>query len=196
MTSKSFGYVRVSTQTQSLDAQVDALVSAGVADADIYADKASGASADRDGLNRLLEVVREGDILVVPALDRLGRSLKHMLTTIELLRDRGVVLRSLRENLDLSTPTGQLMAAIFASLAEYERSLMLERAASAREAAAARGKQTGRPRALSPENAELARRMKESGESVRTIASTLSVSRATVYRVVADAATSVVRMQD
>lgn len=186
--SKCFGYARVSTSSQTLDAQLDALVNAGVLERDIFSDVASGARADRDGLTQLLAVLRAGDVLVVPALDRLGRSLKQMLEIVEQLQERGVILRSLREQLDLSTPTGQLMAAIFGSLAEYERSLMLERAAAAREAAAARGKQTGRPRALSPDKVDLARRMRKSGESIRTISQTLAVSRATIYRAIGDAA--------
>lgn len=188
MSSKAFGYARVSTQAQTLDQQFDALTNAGVLESDIYTDKASGAKTDREGLNRLLEVLREGDSVTVIALDRLGRSMKHVLEVIEDFHERGIILKSVREQIDFSTPSGKLVAVIMSSLAEYERTLIRERAAAAREAAAARGKQTGRPRALSPEQTELVRRMKESGESVRTIASTLSVSRATVYRAVTDAA--------
>ena len=185
---KVFGYARVSTSAQTLDQQLDALTNVGVLQADIFTDKASGTKTDREGLNRLLEVLRDGDTVTVIALDRLGRSTIQVLTTLRELEERGVIVRSLREQLDLSTPTGRVVAAVMSALAEMELALIRERAAAAREAAAARGKQIGRPRALSPEQTELVRRMKESGESVRTIASTLSVSRATVYRAVADAA--------
>jgi DNA invertase Pin-like site-specific DNA recombinase len=94
---------------------------------------------------------RDGDTVVVAALDRLGRSLAGIMRTVETLRERGVMLRSLREGIDYSTPVGRMVAGIFASLAEYERELIHERAAVARQAARARGKQTGRPRALTPD---------------------------------------------
>jgi DNA invertase Pin-like site-specific DNA recombinase len=188
MNCKTFGYMRVSTNEQSLDQQLDALKAAGVSEDCIYADKMSGVRNDRPGLTRLLEVVREGDVVVVVALDRLGRSLTNMLHTIEILSDRGVQLRSLREDIDFSTPTGRLMASIFGSLAEYERRLIAERASAAREAAAARGRRTGRPRALSDDQVRVARRMSEAGESISMIARTLGVSRSTIYRSMALAA--------
>ena len=103
------------------------------------------------------------------------------------LHERGVILKSLKESIDYSTPTGRMVAGIFASLAEYERTLINERAADARAAAQARGKQTGRPRALTPDQVALARRMRESGESIPTICDTLRVSRATLYRVLGTA---------
>lgn len=133
------GYARVSTVSQTLDQQVDALVAAGVDATQIYSDQLSGARTDRPGLDELLRTAREGDEIVVVALDRLGRSMLHVIQTIEDLVARGIVLRSLRENLDFSTPTGRMMAAIFASLAEYERELIRERSAAAREAARIRG---------------------------------------------------------
>lgn len=145
----------------------------------------SGARTDRPGLTKLLDVAREGDTIVVVALDRLGRSMMHVIETIELLNERGIVLRSLRESIDFSTPTGKMMAAVFAAMAEYERDLIKERAASARAAASARGKQTGRPRSLTDENVQLAKRMHDGGESISTIGKTLGVSRATVYRAIA-----------
>ena len=150
----------------------------------MYSDKLSGTRTDRPGLTKLLDVAREGDTIVVVALDRLGRSMIHVIETIEDLQDRGIILRSLRENLDFSTPTGKMMASIFAAMADYERSLIKERAAAARAAASARGKQTGRPRSLTDDQVQLARRMHESGESVSTIGKALGVSRATVYRAV------------
>jgi len=184
MTSLHLGYARVSTDPQSLDQQVDALLAAGVDERHVYSDKLSGTRTDRPGLTKLLDVAREGDTIVVVALDRLGRSMIHVIETIEDLQDRGIILRSLRENLDFSTPTGKMMASIFAAMADYERSLIKERAAAARAAASARGKQTGRPRSLTDDQVQLARRMHESGESVSTIGKALGVSRATVYRAV------------
>lgn len=125
---------------------------------------------------------REGDTVVVVALDRLGRSLAGIVRTIETLCERGIMLRSLREGIDYSTPVGRMIAGIFASLAEYERELIHERAAAAREAARVRGKQTGRPRAMSADQVRIARRMREAGESVPAICSALRVARSTLYR--------------
>lgn len=176
------GYARVSTRKQTTDQQLDALVAAGVDPERIYTDVLSGARSDRPGLKALLDYAREGDTIVVIALDRLGRSLSHMVQTISDLQERGINLHSLREAIDFSTPTGRLQAAIFAAMAEYERDLIKERAAAAREAAAARGRQVGRPRALSASQGETARRMREGGFDITNIAKTLNVSRATIYR--------------
>ena len=137
------GYVRVSTAHQSIEAQTDALTSAGCER--IFSDKLSGARKDRPGLAQLLDYVRPGDTVVVVALDRLGRSLSGVIRTVETLTKAWVLLRSLREGIDYSTPTGRMLAGIFASLAEYERALMHERAAAAREATRLRGPHTGRP---------------------------------------------------
>lgn len=178
------GYARVSTRKQTIDAQVDALAEAGVDPDRIYSDVISGSSQDRPGLTALLAYARPGDTIVVIALDRLGRSLSHMVRTITELQERGVNLRSLREGIDFSTPTGRLQAAIFSAMAEYERDLIKERAAAAREAAAVRGRQIGRPRALTPAQVETARRMRRGGFAISEIAKTLGTSRATVYRAV------------
>ncbi|CAN5428229.1 recombinase family protein [Rhodococcus qingshengii] len=174
------GYARVSTGHQTLDGQHDALNAAGVDR--IFDDVISGARSDRPGLTAALDYVREGDTLVVPALDRLGRSLVDTINTLDALRKRGIYVRALREGIDTSTPAGRMIAGVFASLAELERELIHERATVAREAAKARGKQTGRPKALTDEQAGVARRMRESGESVATITQTLGISRATFYR--------------
>ncbi len=174
------GYVRVSTHQQSLDQQLDALHAIGVEK--VFEDKMSGAREDRPGLLSLMEYARPGDRVTVVALDRLGRSLSGIIRTIDEMERAGVTLRSLREGVDFSTSTGKMLAGIFASLAEYERVLIRERAAAAREAARARGRHTGRPRVLSNDRAALARRMREAGEHVSTIATTLGVSRASIYR--------------
>lgn len=182
------GYARVSTASQILDRQIDALTDAGVPADRVYTDKVSGSRNSRPGLDAMLDYVREGDVVVVASLDRLGRSLSGILRTVETLRDRGVVLRSLKESIDTSTNTGRLLLGIFGTLAEYERELINERAAEARAAAQARGKQTGRPRALSADQVALARRMRGSGESVATICQAVQASRATVYRALGPAA--------
>jgi DNA invertase Pin-like site-specific DNA recombinase len=179
------GYARVSTGHQTLDQQTDALTAAGCDR--IFTDTISGTRDDRPGLATLLGYARDGDTVVVAALDRLGRSLAGIVRTVETLRERGVMLRSLREGIDYSTPVGRMVAGIFASLAEYERELIHERAAVARQAARARGKQTGRPRALTSDQVRIARRMREAGESVSTICTTLRVARSTLYRALGDA---------
>lgn len=177
------GYARVSTTKQHLDQQIDALDQHGVDR--IFSDKWTGRTSDRPGLRELLAHARAGDTVVVVALDRLGRSLTGIIETIAELQERGISVVSLRENLDFTTPTGKMMASIFAALAEYEVDLKAERAAAAREAAAARGRHTGRPRSLSKEQVALAQRMKEAGEPAGVISDTLHVSRATLYRALA-----------
>lgn len=191
MSRLQLGYARVSTAPQSLDQQLDALRARGINDQYIFTDKMSGAQKDRPGLNALMAHARSGDTVVVTALDRLGRSLIHVIETIKSLEDRDIVLVSLRENIDFASPTGKMMAAVFAALAEYERTLIRERSAAAREAARARGLATGRPRALNDQQVDLARRMHFAGESIKTIADVLSVSRATVYRAVDGSTASV-----
>lgn len=181
----TLGYARVSTDHQSLDQQHDALAAAGVDR--VFTDKISGTREDRPGLAALLDYAREGDTVVVVALDRLGRSLAGIVRTVETLNERGVMLRSLREGIDYSTAVGRMVAGIFAALAEYERELIHERAAVARQAARARGKQTGRPRALTPDQVRIARRMREAGEPVSVICTALKVARSTLYRALGDA---------
>ncbi len=182
MRNQLLGYARVSTKKQTTDQQIDALLEAGVDPARVYTDVLSGARRDRTGLAALLDYAREGDTIVVVALDRLGRSLTHVLQTIEELRDRGINIRSLREGIDFSTPAGRFQAAVFGAMAELERELIRERAASAREAAQARGRQVGRPPALTPDKVRTARTLREAGTDITTIAATLGVSRATIYR--------------
>ena len=182
------GYARVSTGHQSLDQQLDALTAAGVNPKRVYRDKLSGASTreQRPGLAALLDYARPGDAIVVVGIDRLGRNAAEVMTTIRELRDREIVLRSLREGIDTSDATGRMVAGVLASLAELELELGRERRAAAREARRARGQHIGRPKALDEKNAALAERMHASGESASTIANTLGVSRATVYRVLAE----------
>src|SRR3954469_22009416 len=182
------GYVRVSTGHQSLDAQLDALHTAGIDPERVYSDKLSGTSTreQRPGLAALLDYAREGDAMVVVGIDRLGRNAAEVMTTIRELGERGIVLRSLREGIDTSNATGRMVAGVLASLAELELELGKERRTAARDARRARGQSIGRPKALSDEKVALARRMHDSGESATTIATTLGVSRATVYRVLSE----------
>jgi DNA invertase Pin-like site-specific DNA recombinase len=187
-TGVQLGYARVSTGHQSLDQQLDALSAAGVDPDRIYRDKLSGTSSreQRPGLAALLEYARPGDAIVVVGIDRLGRNAAEVMTTIRELRDREIVLRSLREGIDTSNATGRMVAGVLASLAELELELGRERRSAAREARRARGQHIGRPKALDEKKAGLAQRMHASGESASTIAHTLGVSRATVYRVLAE----------
>jgi DNA invertase Pin-like site-specific DNA recombinase len=179
---RTHGYVRVSTTKQTVDQQLDALIGAGVATEHIYGDVRSGAKWDREGLSALKSHLRSGDTLVVVALDRLGRSLSEMVSLLGWLKANGIVLRSLRENIDFATPTGAMMAAIFAAMAEYERSLILERAEAAREAARVRGRQVGRPKSMSTQQRQKASDLLAAGWSRVTVAADLGVSRATLYR--------------
>jgi DNA invertase Pin-like site-specific DNA recombinase len=187
-TGVQIGYARISTGHQSLDQQLDALTAAGVNPERVYTDKLSGTSTrdQRPGLAALLDYVREGDAIVVIGIDRLGRNAAEVMTTIRELGERGIVLRSLREGIDTSNATGRMVAGVLASLAELELELGRERRAAAREARRARGQSIGRPKALNEKKTALAQRMHASGESASTIANTLGVSRATVYRVLAE----------
>ncbi|ACC39053.1 site-specific recombinase PinR [Mycobacterium marinum M] len=182
------GYARVSTGHQSLDQQLDALSAEGVATERIYQDKLSGMSTrdQRPGLAALLDYARPGDTITVVGIDRLGRNAAEVMTTIRDLSQRGIVLRSLREGIDTSNATGRMVAGVLASLAELELELGRERRSAAREARRSRGQSIGRPKALDESKAALARRMHAAGEPVSTIGSALGVSRATVYRVLAE----------
>lgn len=188
VTGTQLGYARVSTAHQSLDQQTDALTAAGVDISRVYTDKLSGTSTrlERPGLAALLDYAREGDAIVVVGIDRLGRNAAEVMTSIRDLGERGIVLRSLREGIDTSNAAGRMVAGVLASLAELELELGYERRAAARESRRARGQAIGRPRALDSSKSELAQRMHASGESASTIAATLGVSRATIYRVLAE----------
>jgi DNA invertase Pin-like site-specific DNA recombinase len=187
-TATQLGYARVSTGHQSLDQQVDALTAVGVDACRVYTDKLFGTSTreQRPGLAALLNYAREGDAIVDVGIDRLGRNAAEVMTTIRELGERGIVLRSLREGIDTSNAAGRMVAGVLASLAELELELGRERRAASREARRARGRSIGRPKALNASKSALAQRMHASGESANTIAATLGVSRATIYRALAD----------
>lgn len=178
------GYARVSTQQQTLERQIDALTAAGVDPQRIYVDKISGAKNERPGLGALLEYVREGDVVVVASLDRLGRSLTGVLKTVEELRQRGVNLRSLKESIDSTSSVGRMLMGIFATLAEYERELINERACEARAAARARGRQVGRRTKLSAEQMTYLTYLRTTDKTVAEMCALLDISRATYFRYV------------
>ncbi len=182
------GYARVSTNEQNLDLQRDALRKVGVAAKDIYTDTITGTitgtKADRPGLEQALSHLREGDTFVVWRLDRLGRSLKHLIETVAALKEQGVAFKSLTENLDTSTATGTLVFQIFGALAEFERNLITERTMAGLEAARTRGRKGGRPRLNSAVGkVAMAKKLyRDRTLSMPEILQTLHISKATLYR--------------
>ncbi len=184
------GYARVSKADgrQVLDLQIDALKNAGVKEENIYFDKISGTKEQRDGLDNCLKALREDDILVVYKLDRLGRSLKHLILTIEDLTKRKIgfkVLSGQGVNIDTTTPSGKMIFSIFAALAEFERELIVERTKAGLESARARGKVGGRKFTLSKSQVRLAQvSMKNKDTSVAELCKELNISRATLYKYV------------
>jgi DNA invertase Pin-like site-specific DNA recombinase len=177
------GYARISTSDQNLDLQLDALERAG-ADK-VFSDVASGAKTARPGLDQVLSHVREGDTLIVWKLDRLGRSIRHLIDTIKLLDERKVGFKSLQESIDTTTSGGRLVFHIFCSLAEFERDLIRERTHAGLQSARARGKKGGRPKSLTSRQRQQAiTLLKDSSNSVADICKTLRISRSTLYRYV------------
>ena len=178
------GYARVSTEDQAHDLQLDELGQAGCER--IFTDTASGTVEKRPELDRVLDHLRERDTLVVWRLDRLGRSIRHLIEVVTDLDRRGVGFRSLREGFDTTTPGGRLIFHVFAALAQFEAELVSERTKAGLAAARARGRKGGRKPALSPIGVGQAKAMYAGGElSVTEIAETLGVSRATIYRALA-----------
>src|SRR5512133_876414 len=175
------GYARVSTTDQTLDLQQDALKNAGCES--IFTDTASGAKQERVGLDEALRYVRKGDTLVVWRLDRLGRSLPHLIETITGLENRGIGFKSLTELVDTTTSGGKLVFHIFGALAEFERDIIRERTQAGLTAARARGRKGGRPKALTPKKAQQALTLyNDKTNTIDDICRTLNVSRATLYR--------------
>ena len=174
------GYARVSTIEQDLALQLDALRAAGTTR--IFEDRGvSGARTERPGLNAALSFLRDGDTLVVWKLDRLGRSMTHLLQTVSELEGRGVGFRSLTENIDTTTPTGRLVFHIFGALGQFERDLIRERTNAGLAAAAARGRKGGRPAAATPERLARARQLIASGLTVREAAARVKVGKSALY---------------
>lgn len=179
------GYVRVSTEDQSLNLQLDAMQEAGVAK--VFQDVMSGAKTERPGLTEALNYVREGDVLVVWKLDRLGRSLSHLLEVIADLDKRGIGFVCLTQQLDTTTPGGRLIFNIFGSIAQFEREIIRERSMAGLKAARARGRVGGRKRILNPAQVKQIRIMyHQQGMTFGAIldAMNLNISKATFYRCV------------
>jgi DNA invertase Pin-like site-specific DNA recombinase len=175
------GYARVSTQEQTLDLQTDALKHAGCIQ--LFTDTASGAQTVRPGLENALNYLRTGDTLVVWRLDRLGRSLKHLIETVTQLQERGIGFRSITENIDTTTSGGKLIFHVFGALAEFERDIIRERTKAGLAAARARGRRGGRPRAVSAKKlVQLHALAADTATTIPDILDTLKISKATYYR--------------
>ena len=180
-TPMNIGYCRVSTQDQNLELQLDELKKAGCEK--IFQDVASGSKYEREGLQDAIAFAREGDCVVVWKLDRLSRSLRHLIDTVNQLKERGVGLRVLTQNLDTTTPSGTLVFHIFGALAEFERLLIKERTNAGLAAARARGRVGGRPKAMDEKKIQIAQSLYVDGKTtVSEICDTLNVSKATLYR--------------
>ena len=182
------GYARISTKDQNLDLQIDALKMEGCEL--IFKDTISGTKTDRPALDKMMELARSGDIIVVWKLDRLGRSLKHLVELIALLIEKGIGFKSLNDNIDTTTSQGRLIFNIFASLAEFERDLISERTKAGLQAARSRGRTGGRPKGLS-ESAKLKAIVcetlyKEGNLSISQICTQLSLSKNTFYSYLKD----------
>ncbi len=175
------GYERVSTAEQSLAPQTDRLKEAGCEK--IYSDVVSGAKEARPGLDEALDYLRQGDVLVVVKLDRLGRTLKHLIATIEELNDRGIGFKSLNDGIDTTTSTGKLMFHIIGAIAEFERDLIRERTHAGLKAARARGRKGGRPLKGTPEKVKQVRAMlQDETITVKEACTAVGISRNTYYR--------------
>ena len=184
---RSLGYTRVSTSSQDAKLQLDALVAAGVQKRDVFADVTSGSRAaiERPGMRKLLEYAEPGDTVVVWRVDRLGRSLVDVLNTVTLLRGRGVQVRSISDGIDPATVTGRLMLNLLATLAEYERELIVERVNAGIAAARQNGTRFGRPPtdpAVIAEKLAIAADARAKGRTAEAAARLVGWSRATLYR--------------
>ena len=175
-----FGYSRVSTTEQDQALQEDVLTKAGVDQ--IFPDTASGAKTSRPALDEPLSKLRPGDTVVVWRLDRLGRSLRHLIDVFSDLESKGVAIRSLTESLDTSTPGGRLIFHVFGALAEFERDLLRERTNEGLAAARARGRTGGRPSVWTAEKLRTAQDLLAQGTDIATVSRILGVSRASIYR--------------
>ena len=185
--SRLFGYARVSTDDQDLSLQIDALQQHGIPKTAIFMDKVSGAQTERPGLTKCLDSLTSGDILVVWRLDRLGRSMRHLITLVEDLRSKGIGFRSLNEGaIDTTCASGELIFNIFSALAQFERRLIQERTKAGLAAARARGRQGGRPRVTAAEaKVVLAKKLNaDKTLDIDELCKTLRISRSTFYRYV------------
>ncbi len=177
------GYMRVSSEgeRQTTDLQKDALLQAGVDARHIFEDKISGAKDKRIGLEKALAFLQPGDCLVVWKLDRLGRSLSHLLSIIKDLRDRGIAFKSLTEQMDTTTAHGEFIFNMFGSLAQYERALITERVMAGLAAAKKRGRIGGRPHAIDEEKMEAILEALKKGTSKASVCRSFGIKRTTLY---------------
>jgi DNA invertase Pin-like site-specific DNA recombinase len=176
------GYARVSTEDQRLALQLEALKDAGCKR--VFREKVTGTLRDRPELNRMLDQLREGDIVTVWKLDRLARSTRNLLDIVETIGSAGARFQSISEPwADTTTHAGKMIMTIFAGIAEFERDLIRERTGAGRAAAHKRGVRFGRPKKMNAEQQKLARRLLQEGKSVREVARTFSIHPATLYRI-------------
>ncbi|MFW9595320.1 MAG: recombinase family protein [Macromonas sp.] len=173
------GYARVSTADQDTALQTDALHGAGCEK--IFEDTASGTKAERPGLAAALAYLRDGDVLVVWRLDRLGRSLPHLIEVVDGLQARGVGFRSLTEDMDTTTPGGRLVFHVFGALGQFERDLIRERTRAGLAAAAARGRKGGRKPVVTADKLQRAKAHMAQGLTVREAAARVKVSKTSLY---------------
>lgn len=174
------GYARVSTQDQNINLQKDALEKAGCEA--IYCEVSSGSKADRPELKKAISYAREGDTLVVWKLDRLGRSIQHLIDLVNQLQERKIGFKSLQENIDTTTSGGKLIFHIFSALAEFERDIIRERTKAGLQAARARGRKGGRPKGLDVKKIKLAKKLhKDKNYTIKEICETLNISKSSLY---------------
>jgi DNA invertase Pin-like site-specific DNA recombinase len=183
------GYMRVSTDgdRQVLDLQRDALLSAGIDERHLFEDRTSGSRGERVGLAKALAFIRPGDCLVVWKLDRLGRSLPHLLTTVTDLKKRGIAFRSLTEQIDTTTPQGEFLFHVLGALAQFERSLIQERVQAGLAAARRRGRRGGRPPAMGADKLEAVITALDAGASKAAVCRSFGVARSTLIDTLARA---------
>jgi DNA invertase Pin-like site-specific DNA recombinase len=174
------GYMRVSTDEQTTSLQKDALLKFGIDERNIFEDKTSGAKDKREGLTKALDFLKSGDTLVVWKLDRLGRSLAHLIQVITMLKEKNISFVSITEGMDTTTAPGELFFHIFGALAQFERSLIQERVKAGLEAAKKRGKIGGRPRAIDDEKLKAIKESLQNGMSKAAICRTFGVKRSTL----------------
>ncbi len=181
------GYARVSTVKQDLDRQIEALMEAGIARDRIYLDKKSGATVERPGLHAVLGYARDGDVIVVHTLDRLGRTVRDTLNLIHELSERGVGVRNLADPIKVDSgnpedPMAELAVVLLALFAQMERTYTMERAAHARAVATAKGRRVGRPVLVDPAKLEWAAHLRESGHTIAEIVKKTGIARTSLYR--------------
>jgi len=181
------GYARVSTVKQDLERQIEALAEAGIARERIYVDKKSGATVDRPGLRAVLEYAREGDVIVVHTLDRLGRTVRDTLNMIHELSERGVGVRNLADPIKIDSsdpedPMAQLAVVLLALFAQMERTYTIERAAHARAVATAKGRRVGRPVLVDPDKLAYAAHLRDQGDTIAEIMNKTGIARTSLYR--------------